>query len=487
MLILDAQVPNPPANRALLWAALAIVAVVGLVFVVDQAPTGPSRPRDPSAVGAENENGGPAEKDKGKLVVGPKEDRGPAPAPDLSARTAIFEHPEGGRRAEPPRLAGPEPRRRQDRVAPRRHYRPLSAGRWNAARVGTRRAGTGDYQAAGPEKAADAAASLTMVWTPETSRWCAVTINAPNILVEGVRLHRRWQGEAPDTAMVSLLLQGKDNTRRGCEFVQVHPKVREEGKRLGSLVVEPGRKIGSKLKLYDCSLPRLRQVERGGQHAFRRGHRRSGCGGPPRGGGSGGQGLRVRPALGGIPAWRGDGGEDEEVKVQHCSVLLPARGSAVFEQAGKATARATAKLNVTHSLFSRLPGDTYAEGSVLLSQPDEAVATVSYLGRTTVITTSTDTGATGANWQPASWTGIPRSQARAMGAARTNRACYPSIPGNWSRPGKSRHWSGRISRKPSASTSTSPTSARVALVPRSWWGRDDPGRALAAGDDAAGG
>ena len=40
---------------------------------------------------------------------------------------------------------------------------------------------------------------------------------------------------------------------RRCEFVQVRPKLREDGKRLQSLVVEAGGKIRPKLDLRDCS------------------------------------------------------------------------------------------------------------------------------------------------------------------------------------------------------------------------------------------
>jgi serine/threonine protein kinase len=403
VLILDAQVPNPPANRALLWAALAIVAVVGLVFVLDQAPTGPSLSRSLSPTSAENGDGGLVEKDKGPRAVIPKENTGPAPVPDLAGRPAVYEPSEA---TDNPKARGQELRDwvAQHREAGKIELRlsgdldlsPREGENPQGLILGARQQVT--IRALDPKKRP----TLRFRYNAQPvgdRAVVALTINAPEVLVEGVRLIID-ACEAPDIEMAALVLQGKSNSVRGCEFVQVRPKLRDNSKRVGSLVVE-GRKFRSELKLYDCSFlgfgklteadNTLSGAETGGQDAVVR---------------RGAVDIESRSCVFGphSAAFRleGDGGDDLEVKVHHCSVLLPARRSAVFEATDQDKAKASAKLNVMHSLFSRMPGDADAEGSVLL-RADDQFAAVSYFGQNNCYHDLDGYWCNGSDWQQASW------------------------------------------------------------------------------------
>jgi hypothetical protein len=403
MLILDAEVPNQPANRTLLWAALAIAAVVGLVLLVDQVPSGPSLPRGPVIASTENGDRGVADK-PGRVEIPAKQDSGPAPSPEVSARPAVYEHSEGADVREllewltQHRDAGTI----ELRLAGNIDLSPPKEETPQGLVLGARQKVI--IKAKDPNKRP----TLRFYYTGAVGEkaWVALTINAPEVQIENVRFI--VDTRLSDIEMAALLLQGKQHTVRRCEFVQVGPKLREEGKRLASLVVESGKIQASQLNLEDCAFLGFAKM----------GFAKPGTDETLYGAATGGQDAVVRrgavqlKARGCVfgphsAAFRLEGDSDEDVTVQHCSVLLPARKSAVFEVVSKGSA----KLDVSHSLFSRMPGDTEADGSVLLrtidsldGRPDAAT----YQGHHNCYHDLDGYWCSSAGWQPASWTDFRR-------------------------------------------------------------------------------
>ena len=97
----------------------------------------------------------------------------------------------------------------------------------------------------------------------------------------------------------------------------------------------------------------------------------------------------------------GDGqGDDGKVFVKHCSVLLPAHRAAAFD----VPARGNARLDVSHSLFSRLDVTTNidTEGAVLLRQADGGDS-IAYTGRDNVYHDLDGYWAVGNEWRKAGW------------------------------------------------------------------------------------
>ncbi len=400
MLILDAQVPNQPANRTLLWAALAIAAVVGLVLLVDQVPSGPSLPRGPVIARTENGDRGVTDKPGRVEKIPAKQDSGPAPSPELSARPAVYEHSEGADVRDllewltQHRDAGTIELRLAGNIdlSPPKEETPQ--GLVLAARQKV------IIKAQNPNKRPTLRFSYTGAFGEKA--WIALTINAPEVQIENVRFI--VDAHQSDIEMAALLLQGKQHTVRRCEFVQVGPKLREEGKRLASLVVESGKIQASQLSLEDCAFLGFAKT----------GFAKLGADEMLYGAATGGQDAVVRRGVVQLKArgcvfgphstaFRLEGDSDEEVTVQHCSVLLPARKSAVFEVVSKGSA----KLDVSHSLFSRMPGDTEADGSVLLRTIDPLDGrpdTATYQGHHNCYHDLDGYWCNGADWQPASWT-----------------------------------------------------------------------------------
>jgi serine/threonine protein kinase len=381
VLIVEGAVPNQPVSRPLLWAALGAVAVVGLVFLLDQVPSGsPSTHGRPAVV----EQGDRSPKDKqGDPVVKPIEQRAPERRTETRTGVAVYTSPSEPTAQHLIRWLQEhrDANRIELRLAGDLDLSPLRGG------------AAGLLVAAKQEviiRAHDARQRPTLRLhyngdeTPKDKPLVALTINSKRCMIEDVRFI--VDVRKTDVSMAALLLQdghaGSQHTIRGCEFIQAQASFgqHENGKGLASLVCE-GR-LSSRVIVRDCAFlgfgkvthtdgeqfvnARLSEADLGGQDAIvRRGPVRieaSGCLFGPHS-----AAFRLE----------GDGRGDEGLlTVRHCSVLLAPRRSAVFEF----SERGTGKLDVGHSLFSRLSGDD-ADGAVLLRQTGGELTDVVYHGR----------------------------------------------------------------------------------------------------------
>jgi hypothetical protein len=396
VLTVEADVPNPPpASRPLVWAALAGAAVVALVLLLDQAPPA----RDGGRLGPVASDGGEGPvKDKKSSTPRVEEDKAPPRRVEAGPEVAVYTPP-----SEP---------------SAQHLLRWLSEHR-DATRIELRLAGDLDLSPREGTttgltlarqhvtiKAHDPRQKPTLRFhyhgNPTDKPLVAVAVNARESLVEGVRFVIDVHG-APDIGMVGLLLEGGRHTVRRCEFVQARPSLREDGKRMASLVAEAGR-LRPEVTLKDCSFLGFGKVSQEADGRFEAA--------VLSGAETGGQDAVVRRGAVRIKAegcvfgphsaafrLEGDGGGDEGLlTVRHCSVLLPARRSAAFE----APSRGTGRLDVAHSLFSRLPGDDDADGSVLLREAEDA-ETVAYAGKDNRYHNLDGYWAVGGAWQQASW------------------------------------------------------------------------------------
>jgi hypothetical protein len=242
---------------------------------------------------------------------------------------------------------------------------------------------------------------------PTSTARVALAVHSKNVTVQGVRFVLDL-AESSDTEMIGLLLEGGQRYQvEGCEFIQAQPSFKAEKKRLASVVVA-GERRGSELTLKECCflgfgkvLPPASDgdgfpadlafagVDPGGQDAVvRRGPVKveaTDCAFGPH-----------------LATFRLEGGGEEDegrrVTVRRCSVLA-ARRSAVFDL----PAGASAALDVSQSLFSRLDGAAVGEGdsAVLLRQADSV--RVTYKGKDNRYHDLDGYWAKGGDWEAATW------------------------------------------------------------------------------------
>jgi hypothetical protein len=240
----------------------------------------------------------------------------------------------------------------------------------------------------------------------------ALAVHCPAATVQGVRFIIDKSGSA-DAEMVGLLLEGGTRYQvQGCEFIQAQPSFTNETKRLASVVAVADRG-GSALELQECCFLGFEKVLTGdSEKASASDQVFSGVD-------PGGQDAVVRQgpvqvtaehcAFGPhLSAFRLEGGEeDTAVTVRRCSVLLPRR-SAVLDL----PPRACARLDVSHSLFSRLDGSAAlneGDSAVLLRQAEEP-GTVSYRGKDNRYHDLDGYWAVGKGWETASWSDFTRNE-----------------------------------------------------------------------------
>jgi serine/threonine protein kinase len=394
VLTMEAALPSPPSSRPLLWVALAAAAVVGLVLLLDQAPSSAPRPKPAPAPRAEVSEPREAEKTSAPPAR-PAEDKGAERTTDVAAGTAVYESPDepsvphllawlrdhpGARRIEL-RLAGvlDIPKEATGGVLVRASQQVIIKAKKSKLPPTIR---------------------LTYHGQPtDRAPLVALTVEARECTVEDVQFFVNVR-QSPDTEMTALLIQGgSKHVVRRCAFVQAKPAYREE-KRLSSLVVAalPGGSKPPEVSLSDCTFlgfdklagegeDTLAGADRGGQDAVvRRGAVRIdavGCAFGPHS-----AAFRLE----------GEGGEEGRLTVKGCSVLLPARRSAAFEVKPEGSAH----LDVAESLFSRLPGDLDGEGTVLL-RSDAGTDLVVYRGRDNCYHDLDGYWSIGDAWQAAGW------------------------------------------------------------------------------------
>jgi serine/threonine protein kinase len=390
ILTVETDLPNPPGSRPLLWSALAAAAVVALVLLLDHAPSGPVMPTGPRPINSDD--GAPA--DKGDTLVSPKTVKQlPGPA-ETGPAVAVYTPP-----AEPTA----------------RHLLGWLEEHRNATRIKLLLAGDLDLSPRDGEFLGLVLAAQHVTIMPHNPRnkptlrfqipsippdkpLVALTINAKESLVEGIRFIVDARG-TPDTTVIGLLLQGGNrHTVQRCEFLQAMPSSQEGAKRLASVVAEAGR-LRPEVFLRDCAFlgfgkatagtdVRLSEAEKGGQDAVvRRGAVRITT-----------EGCVFGPHSAAFRLEGDAGGDEGLLSVQQCSVMLAARRSAVFEVAPGGAG----KLDVAHSLFSRMVGDDSSEGAVLLREADGRDA-ISYHGRDNCYHRLDGYWAVGSAWQQAGW------------------------------------------------------------------------------------
>ena len=363
VLTVEATLPNPPTSRPLMWAALAAVAVVVLVLALDQSPVGPrSTPprRDDAADPAE-----PFVADKAPAAPVKTKDDGPLKTLPEQAAPARYVHQRG------------------DSVRPLLEWIEKNKG---AANIELDL--VGGFDVSGPDmgdrrglvvsatnrvviRARDAKESVTMRLSYDAGpdrkgALVALRINAPVTEIEGVRFVLDAH-ESPGLEMIGLHLGAGRHDVRRCEFIQAQPALRPEGKRVASVLAAggPGGSNRAELTLTDCTFvgfggldtsatgttPAYRKAESGGQDGVVAlgvaAVNASGCYFGPHE-----AAFRLEGALAG----------DVSVKASDCSLLLPARRSAVFE----VPAGFAGTSSLVHSVVGRLSGPGEADGETVL-------------------------------------------------------------------------------------------------------------------------
>ena len=158
VLMVEGTVPNPPVSRPLLWAALALAAVVGLVFLLDSSDNGAQlalsgqhdhcRARRPGRWGEEGQQ---------PCRQADRESQSGSCCRSWDRNGRVHVSGGGGRWASGRMAEGPR-RFEPNRAAPGRRSRPLDRGK--RSRLAARRETEGDDQVEGPQRASDPADSV---------------------------------------------------------------------------------------------------------------------------------------------------------------------------------------------------------------------------------------------------------------------------------------------------------------------------------------
>jgi hypothetical protein len=248
---------------------------------------------------------------------------------------------------------------------------------------------------------------------PAQKALIALTIDSPASEIEGIRFIID-SARTSFRPMAALHLRGGKHSIRRCEFIQARPDLKAITKdnRLASLVADtkPGQR--AEVALQECVFvgfegPRpgsgdrpvmedtLVGPETGGQDAIVR---------------RGAVALTVTSCVFGPHAaalrLEGNVGEEQgKVELKHCSVLLPAGNSAVFDVQPETTAH----LTVSHCLFSRLGRESSEDqGAVLIRQAEDTPNSVGYQGNDNCYHDLDGYWAVGDDWKKAGWSDFKR-------------------------------------------------------------------------------
>lgn len=372
LLTVETSLPSPAGGHPLLWAALAAVAVIGLVFFLDQAPRG--APGNGAAA--------PPGPDPVEGVAAASRD---TPQPRVSED--VVPGPSGADPGETPRYVAPaEPTVKHlvqwlqdNRHAPRLEL--LLAGDLDLSRIEdtTSRGLVVQARDRITIRPRDPGSRVTLRFSydlqPTRDPLVALTLQCRESSVEGVRFLVNAH-QAPGTAMTALLLLGSKHQVQRCEFIQAQPALRSDS-RLASVLVDAARSR-AELTLRECAFLGYGRVTREGEAESLSGAD------------SGGQDAVVRRGMARITAqncvfgphaaaFRLEESVTDEVgqlTVQNCTVLLTGTRAAAFDFPRGGAAR----LDVSGSLFARSPGES-EDGACLIRQTDERGDAVSYVGR----------------------------------------------------------------------------------------------------------
>jgi hypothetical protein len=405
LLAVEAALPNRPGGgRSLVLAGLAVCAVVALTLALGQSPqTGPRpvRPR-PEKEDFVKDGGAPAA-DAGPGEKSQRRDKGPGDPVRPAPQVAVYDPAEG-----------PDPRglaefgRKNEgadkiEVVLSDDLDLMPPGETVAQEVVLKARQSVTIRA----KGARALRSVRFSYDAhprgrkDPAPRVALTVEAPEVTVEGVRFVVDAR-ESPGTDMVGLLLRGGRQHRvERCEFVQARPALGREARRVASVAVESegGHPV---LNLRDCCFLGFGKVAEG-----------SASGRGLAGAGQGGRdavvckgpavvnavGCAFGPHTAVFRLEKEKGAGEQEVSVESCSVLAGGRG-AVFDLAegGAAAVRAS------ESLFARLGGSAApeGEGSVLIRQEDKDDR-LSYRGEDNRYHDLDGYWAVGDDWKAAGW------------------------------------------------------------------------------------
>jgi serine/threonine protein kinase len=400
VLAFEAAVPASPAARPLLWIAVAAVAVVLLVLFLDPMTSSPSSSTQSSPGRTEKDTTPAAVKDSAPVAGGNSEDRSLAKPVNPTPADHVYTAPE------PPSVE---------------HLVSWLEAHRDASHIELRLAGELDLSGRANSTSAcllvqakqqvtirprDQGARPTIRLRYDavsTKEVVALTIIAQHSLIEDVRF--LVDGcDAPQTEMAALHLRGGKHEVRRCEFIQVGAAI----KRLASVVAHGTRSTHSEVDLSQCVFLGSRALAKTEDREGKDEMALSGLA-------LGGQDAVVRngnvritadscafgPHVAAFRLVDGDNSDDARIRLQHCSILLPGKASAVFEL----PLRGKGKIEVSHSLFSRLglKSERDSEGSVLIRQAIDEPADLTYVGRDNCYHDLDGYWCVGDAWQKAGW------------------------------------------------------------------------------------
>jgi serine/threonine protein kinase len=397
VLTVEASIPNPPTSRPLLWAALAAVAVIVVVLVLDQPSSHPTDPPRRAETPIHPEDEKPAPKTPAAPVKPPEQPPVVGPL-DGTAKFATYTAPE---------------------VPTLQHLRDWLAENATAPRIELRLAGKLDVSGSGSGmndlrglllaarehiiiRARDERDPPTIRLTylalgGNPGALVALKIQAPKSHIEGIRFV--LDATEADLEMQALLFGEGNHEVSRCEFIQARASLRPETRRVASILAEG--KDGN-LTVKDCvflGFGKLTNPGNGGAYTLSQ----------PRTGGRdaivrrGAIKVGVENCFFGphAAAFRleGGGARDSTVAVQNCSILLPAGRSAAFDVPDGGVGR----IDMAHSVVCRLPGEGDGETS-LIQQAGDRLADVAYHGDDNAYYDLDAFWVTDDNWKKARWT-----------------------------------------------------------------------------------
>jgi serine/threonine protein kinase len=407
--------PSAASGWPFLWTVLAIVGVLALVLLLDQLPsdsgnsaslTGSSEQVDSSDTGT-----------RPVAVVKSEEPRQPAEG-IATAPSSAGSTPGSGSRTDRPAqyiLPADSVRSAQERLEDLQRW--LDSNR-DAATIELRLSGelelpleglvlTARQQIILRSHVPGQYVTLRFPYRLQAQRTLVgLNIQSPSSLIEGVRfVVNAYQTEKPMTA---LQLGVGQHVVRNCEFIQTGRSDMADAQ-LASLVAlgDNSDNTRSTLTLEECVFlgygeygeQGASRADVGGQHAVVR---------------RGSVSMTVNQCVFGPhqAAFRLEGGSSSDLPgtrltVRHCTVLLPARQSAVFDFAAAGKGR----LDVSHCVFARCSSDG-EEGAVLLAQADDALNAVVFQGRDNRYYDLDGYWSVGGDWKQAGWTDMRRRLAR---------------------------------------------------------------------------
>jgi serine/threonine protein kinase len=393
VIAVETELPNRPAGRPLLLVAVAALAVVGLILLLDQTPSKPPPFPDSHANGSAHDSAVTKEPIPDKSTLPAKT---PSPPDQPGVVTATYQPP-----AEPTvSHLNDWLRANQDAdrlVIPLAGDLDLSTWRGliikARQRVEIRPAKPGDRP------------TLRFAYDQNAGEETrvALTIEAPVVVVQGIRFVLDARGTF-DTALVALRLQGGQAGVDGCEFLQARPGLKSEKLRVASLVFEARKSLDS-LRVRECCFLGFGQVTEGrGKKALS---------GPD----FGGQDALVRQGPGLVEVencvfgphsatFRLEnklGGESRPFKVSRTSILA-ARRSAVFDvQEG-----VSAELDLAQTVVARVEGSRPAQAEAeccpaVLVREETSASGVKFVGTDNRYFDLDAFWVMGSNWQKAGW------------------------------------------------------------------------------------